>query len=209
MPDFTSLLSDEGEAQAFVAATASSLPRRRRGSGGHDADEDGAPVGKVFLFSTKHDVPGIYKALAAQFHGRSRLLFAWTSPDTAGPGVSLMQKMNVSGHMTGRLAAQLTACPDASGGWWGCCSRRQRCQLRADTARLQLGRLRRTCVRARSRRRPSNLRARLHLPYMHAAQVRRAPAMAILFPLPPKPLGAEGQEPAPPRKAGDMAMQVR
>lgn len=50
----------------------------------------------MLLFTSKDEVPGIYKALAAQFTGKSRLLFAWTKVDSDGPAMPLMQKMNVS-----------------------------------------------------------------------------------------------------------------
>lgn len=92
MPDFTLELTDEADAQSFMAATGSQLPPAAIRIA---ADKD-LPVGKVFLFSTKYNVPGIYKALAMHFHGKSRLLFGWTTPDNKGPGFPLMQKMNVS-----------------------------------------------------------------------------------------------------------------
>lgn len=93
MPDFTAHLTNEIEGQLFLAATAADLPDAAIT---HAAARKG-PVGKVFLFTMKHEVPGIYKALALQFHGKSRLLFCWTAPDNKGPGYPLMQKMNVSG----------------------------------------------------------------------------------------------------------------
>ena len=92
VPDFTLELTDEADGQSFIAATGAQLPP---GAIKTAADKKG-PVGKVFLFSTKYEVPGIYKALAMHFHGKSRLLFGWTTPDAKGPGYPLMQKMNVS-----------------------------------------------------------------------------------------------------------------
>lgn len=92
VPDFTAHLTDELEAEAFVAATGISLPDAAIRS---SADRKG-PVAKVFLFSTKRRVPGIYKALAMHFYGKSRLLFGWTTPDDSGPGFPLMQKFSVS-----------------------------------------------------------------------------------------------------------------
>lgn len=91
MPDFTSLLSSPEEADRFVAATGNDLPDAAI----HSAEDRKSPVGKIFLFSTKKEVPGIYKALAMQFHGKSRLLFGWTAQDDDGPGYAMMQKMNV------------------------------------------------------------------------------------------------------------------
>jgi len=94
VPDFTSALTSEVEAQRFVDATATDLPKVPKGS---TAEERRAPIGKVVLFTNKGEVPGVYKALAMHFAGRSRLLFAWARATTdAGPGSSLMQKMNVS-----------------------------------------------------------------------------------------------------------------
>lgn len=53
-------------------------------------------TGKVLLFSTKSEAPAIYKALAMQFAGKSRLLFAWSQASSEGPSHMLMQRMNVS-----------------------------------------------------------------------------------------------------------------
>lgn len=100
VPDFTSQLTNEVEGQQFLAATGAALPDAAIRTA---ADRKG-PVGKVFLFTTKHEVPGIYKALAMQFHGKARLLFCWTTPDNKGPGYPLMQKMNVSELHYERLA---------------------------------------------------------------------------------------------------------
>jgi hypothetical protein len=93
VPDFTVPLSDEVAAQAFLDASAADLPVPPKGQRFRARD---APVGKVLLFTLKDEAPGIYKALAAHFAGRSRLLFAWARASVAdGPGVRLMQKMNV------------------------------------------------------------------------------------------------------------------
>jgi hypothetical protein len=93
IPDFTIQLSNEVEADAFVKATADSLPPDAIRS----AEDRRAPIGKVFLFTTKTSVPGMYKALAAQHFGKSRLLFGWaTTAESNGPALPLMQKMNVS-----------------------------------------------------------------------------------------------------------------
>eukprot|EP00878_Enallax_costatus_P011712 GHUV01012227.1.p1 GENE.GHUV01012227.1~~GHUV01012227.1.p1 ORF type:complete len:637 (+),score=223.38 GHUV01012227.1:909-2819(+) len=91
VPDFTLELTDEADGQSFIAATGAQLPPAAINT----AAERRGQVGKVFLFSTKYEVPGIYKALAMHFHGKSRLLFGWTTPDTKGPGYPLMQKMNI------------------------------------------------------------------------------------------------------------------
>jgi hypothetical protein len=94
VPDFTSSISSEGEAQAFLDASPSDLPLPPPAA---SPAERNAPIGKVLLFTTKPEVPGIYKALAAQFAGKARLLFAWVSADASeGPSYPLMQKMNVS-----------------------------------------------------------------------------------------------------------------
>jgi hypothetical protein len=91
VPDFTSLLSSELEASAFAQATgAVNL------GGTPDSSSKAPPAGKVFLFSTKQEVPGVYKALAMQLHGKANLMFAWTTPESTGPGPALMKKMNVS-----------------------------------------------------------------------------------------------------------------
>lgn len=92
VPDLTSPLSSELEAQAFLDASPADLPVPPKGS---RAERD-APVGKVVLFTTKAEVPGIFKALAAHFAGKSRLVFAWSRNTVDGPGLKLMQKMNVS-----------------------------------------------------------------------------------------------------------------
>ncbi|WIA14176.1 hypothetical protein OEZ85_002717 [Tetradesmus obliquus] len=134
IPDFTIQLSNEVEADAFVKATADSLPPDAIRS----AEDRRAPIGKVFLFTTKSSVPGMYKALAAQHFGKSRMLFGWaTTAHEKGPALPLMQKMNV----------------------------------------------------------------------------RKPPAMSVLLPLPPKPIGdpdsAEQQQQRPPQPggAGEMAIQ--
>ena len=93
VPDFTSTISNEVEAQSFLDASFSDLPKAPKVSSPKERE---APIGKVLLFTSKDEVPGIYKALAAQFTGKSRLLFAWTKVDTDGPAMPLMQKMNVS-----------------------------------------------------------------------------------------------------------------
>jgi hypothetical protein len=94
IPDSTIRLSDAEEADAFISATADSLPPDAIRS----TDDRRAPIGKVFLFTAKSSVPGMYKALAAQHFGKSRLLFGWTTTaDEQGPALALMQKMNVSG----------------------------------------------------------------------------------------------------------------
>eukprot|EP00879_Flechtneria_rotunda_P014908 GHRR01015576.1.p1 GENE.GHRR01015576.1~~GHRR01015576.1.p1 ORF type:complete len:609 (+),score=148.82 GHRR01015576.1:560-2386(+) len=90
VPDLTIELTDEEDAQAYINATAADMPIVFRSQ--HHKD---SPIGKVFLFSTKQDVPGLYKALAMRFHGKARLVFAWTSPDESGPGYPLMQRMHV------------------------------------------------------------------------------------------------------------------
>jgi hypothetical protein len=93
VPDFTIHLTGAVEADAFISATADSLPPDAIRS----TDDRRAPIGKVVLFTTRSSVPGMYKALAAQHFGRSRLLFGWTTTaDEDGPAVALMQKMNVS-----------------------------------------------------------------------------------------------------------------
>eukprot|EP00775_Hariotina_reticulata_P011263 gene11263-11412_t len=90
VPDFTSLLTSELEANAFVQAAGAV----HLGSSSSDGSTKGSPTGKVFLFSTKQEVPGVYKALAMQLHGKANLMFAWTTPDTTGPGPAMMKKMN-------------------------------------------------------------------------------------------------------------------
>jgi hypothetical protein len=94
IPDSTIRLSEAEEADAFISATADSLPPDAIRS----TDDRRAPIGKVFLFTAKSSVPGMYKALAAQHFGKSRLLFGWTTTaDEQGPALALMQKMNVRG----------------------------------------------------------------------------------------------------------------
>lgn len=96
------------EADAFVKATADSLPPDAIRS----AEDRRAPIGKVFLFTTKSSVPGMYKALAAQQFGKSRMLFGWaTTAHEKGPALPLMQKMNVSAQQTaGRLCLIVHLC---------------------------------------------------------------------------------------------------
>lgn len=93
-------LEDEIDGQRFTSATGADLPEAAIKTA---ADRKG-PIGKVILFSTKNEVPALYKALAMNFHGKSRLLFGWTRPDSEGPGWSLMQKMNVSETALGKGA---------------------------------------------------------------------------------------------------------
>jgi hypothetical protein len=94
VPDFTSSIGSEGEAQAFLDASASDLPKQPPAA---SAEERETPIGKVMLFTSKSEAPGIYKALAMQFAGKARLLFAWATVDPSeGPSYPLMQKMNVS-----------------------------------------------------------------------------------------------------------------
>lgn len=94
VPDYTIPITGEMEAQFFLDATAETLPKPPKAK---TFEERHAPIGKVLLFTNRPEVPSIYKALALQFVGKSRLLFAWVKVETdAGPGVALMQKMNVS-----------------------------------------------------------------------------------------------------------------
>lgn len=94
VPDYTVPLSSEVEAQAFLEASVADLPKAPKA---RTYEERHAPIGKVLLFTNKGSVPGVYRALALQFVGTSRLLFAWVQvSETEGPGIPLMQKMNVS-----------------------------------------------------------------------------------------------------------------
>lgn len=104
VPDFTSLISDEVEAQRFLDATAADLPKPPKAS---SAQERRAPIGKVVLFTNKAEVPGIYKALAMHFTGKSRMLFAWSTATMDGPAYALMQKMNVSFWLRSRVQLSL------------------------------------------------------------------------------------------------------
>jgi hypothetical protein len=95
VPDFTIPLSNEYEAQSFMDATAEDLPKPAKA---RTLQERNPPIGKVFLFTNQDHAPPIYKALAMQFVGNSRLLFAWIKVSTnEGPAYPLMQRMNVSG----------------------------------------------------------------------------------------------------------------
>lgn len=107
VPDFTIPLSNEYEAQYFMDATAADLPKTPKSP----LQERNAPIGKVFLFTNQDHAPHIYKALAMQFVGTSRLLFAWTKVSTTeGPSYPLMQRMNVSGGCCWMPAVQLACC---------------------------------------------------------------------------------------------------
>jgi hypothetical protein len=110
VPDFTIPLSNEFEAQSFMDATSEDLPKAPKAMGAlRNLQERNAPIGKVFLFTNQDHAPHIYKALAMQFVGVSRLLFAWIKVSTTeGPAYPLMQKMNVSGCSCCLQAALLT-----------------------------------------------------------------------------------------------------
>lgn len=111
MPDLTRELSNEGEVQAFLDATADDLPLAPPAGSLH---ERGAPVGKVLLFTSKAEVPGIFRALATSFSGHARLLFAWARTTQEGPGLRLMQKMNVRVHACiARLGVGCAVCGNA------------------------------------------------------------------------------------------------
>jgi hypothetical protein len=74
---------------------------------GADPERMKTATGKVMLVASKEEVPGVYKALAAQLSGKARLLFGWISAPadaTAGFGADAMKQLQVCG---GRGAGRL------------------------------------------------------------------------------------------------------
>jgi hypothetical protein len=76
VPDTTTQLFSHIQMQEFLFK-GNPLPRLAT-----DPEQMKKATGKVVLVASKEEVPGVYKALAAQMSGKARVLFGWV----AAPG---------------------------------------------------------------------------------------------------------------------------
>jgi hypothetical protein len=71
------LLTGKEQLQMFASMTLNPASK------GDSTSSSSQPLGKVILFASKKDVPGVYKALAQQMSGKANYMFGWIQPGSS------------------------------------------------------------------------------------------------------------------------------
>ena len=96
------LLTGKDQLQMFAAMTLNPASKGEPGS----SSSTGQPLGKVILFASKKDVPGVYKALAEQMTGKANYMFGWIQPGTTFAEEAMKQLHVSNGDQSGRSGAE-------------------------------------------------------------------------------------------------------